>query len=432
MIKYFNEGLWNAFHGTETRTRKWSRRSLQVAVKLISELKDGQLISRSQSLVYITILSFVPVIAVAFSLLKAFGFHNSVEPFLINILAPLGDKGEDLALTIVGYVNNLKVGVLGTAGLAALLYTAMSTIQKIESAFNYAWQVKEGRSISRRVRDYLTVLLVGPVLMITALGMTTTLMNSSIADMLKSIEPFGTMLLILGKTIPYLIIIITFSLIYLLLPNTKVEFRAALAGGLFAGITWQTMGWLFSFFVVSSAKYKAIYSGFAIVLLFMIWLYFNWLILLIGSKIAFYAQYPVLLGAKNEQILTTRLKDRLAIMIIYLISQNFSQDKERLTLISLTRKLKLPPEPVSEILTALVQNKILIKLDSDLSYMPAKDLDAIKISELLQIIRKEDMALYMPWKHETADSPVRKLIRLMDESEEEVLKNMSAKDLIRL
>ncbi|MBN2655334.1 MAG: YihY/virulence factor BrkB family protein [Nitrospirae bacterium] len=248
IIKYFNEGLWNAIHETESRTKKWAKRTLQVAVKLISELKDGQLISRSQSLVYITILSFVPVIAVAFSLLKAFGFHNTVEPFLINMLEPLGDKGEELALTIVGYVNNLKVGVLGTAGLAALLYTAMSTIQKIESAFNYAWQVKTGRSLSRRIKDYFTVLLVGPVLMTTALGITTTLMSSSVAGILKSIEPFGTLLLITGKTIPYLIIIMAFSLIYFMLPNTRVEFKAALAGGIFAGITWQSMGVAILFF----------------------------------------------------------------------------------------------------------------------------------------------------------------------------------------
>jgi DNA-binding IscR family transcriptional regulator len=126
-----------------------------------------------------------------------------------------------------------------------------------------------------------------------------------------------------------------------------------------------------------------------------------------------------------------RQRDRLALMIIYLISLNFAQDKARWTLISLTRRLKLPPEPICEILESLVQNKILIKLDADASYIPAKDLEAIKTKELLQIVRKEDKGLYMPWKHESTESPIRKLIRTMDESEEKAIENISANDLIK-
>ncbi|MCE5311675.1 MAG: YihY/virulence factor BrkB family protein [Nitrospiraceae bacterium] len=432
IIDFFNNGLWDTFNEAERTAKKCLRRTLQAAVKLVYEIQSGQLATRSQSLVYITILSFVPLIAVAFSLLKAFGFHNMVQPFLVNLLDPLGDKGEEIALTIVKYVNNIKVGVLGTAGLAALLYTAMSTVQKIESAFNYAWQVKEGRKFLKRVRDYLAVLLIGPVLMTTAVGMTTTLMNSSVAGALKSIEPFGTLLLLAGKSIPYIMIIISFTLIYLLLPNTRVELKSALAGGIFAGIAWQSMGWLFSYFVMSSAQYKAIYSGFAIVLLFMIWLYFNWLILLLGSKIAFYRQYPELLNAKDERQLTMRQRDRLAIMILYVIGLHFTQNKNRWTLTSLAHRLKLPPEPVSEILHEFVRAGILIKLEDDQSYIPARDIDSIKLSEAVEIIRKDDSAFYLPWKREPVDSPIKKFIVSIDETEGKTLEHLSLKDLLKM
>lgn len=432
---FLNSGLWNTFNEAEGRLRRWRRwlkRSLQTAVKLFFELQAGQLSVRAQSLVYITILSFVPLIAVAFSLLKAFGFHNMVQPFLINLLEPLGDKGEEIALTIVGYVNNLKVGVLGTVGLAALLYTALSTMQQIESAFNYAWQVKEIRTFSRRLRDYLSVLLIAPVLVVTALGITTTLMSSSVANTLKSIEPFGMLLLFAGKAIPYLMIIMSFTIIYFLLPNTKVKFRAALAGGIFAGIAWQSAGWLFSYFVMSSAKYKAIYSGFAIVLLFMTWLYFNWLILLLGSKIAFYNQYPELLNAKDERLLTMRQRDRLAIMIMYLVGLHFSQDKDRWTLISLAHRLKLPPEPISEILSEMVKSKMLHRIEADASFIPAKDLESIKIVEVLEVIRKDDSDVYLPWMRENSESTIKMFIASIDSSEMKSFETLSLKDLVKM
>jgi membrane protein len=265
---------------------------MRILHMLLRELLGGQLNLRAMSLVYTTLLSFVPLLAVSFSVLKAFGVHNTIEPLLLNFLAPLGPKGAEVTKNIIGFVENVDVGVLGSVGFAMLIYTVIALLQKTESAFNFVWQVDHLRSLSQRFSNYLSVILIGPVLIFSAIGLTATIFNTALAQKLVSIEPFGSLILFSGKLAPYFLVCLAFTFIYILIPNTRVQVRAALVGGLIAGGLWETTGWGFAAFIASSSKYAAIYSSFAILILLLIWLYLNWLILLIGSQIAFFVQHP--------------------------------------------------------------------------------------------------------------------------------------------
>ncbi len=145
-------------------------KGIRILYVIVRDLVQGQLTLRAMSLVFTTLLSLVPVIAVSFSVLKAFGVHNQVEPLLFGFLEPLGDKGVEVTNQIIGFVDNIKVGVLGAVGIAMLIYTAVSLIQKVEDTFNYTWHVQRSRSFATRFSSYLSVIIIGPVLVFSSLG----------------------------------------------------------------------------------------------------------------------------------------------------------------------------------------------------------------------------------------------------------------------
>lgn len=180
----------------------------------------------------------------------------------------------------------------------------------------------------RRFSDYMSVILVGPVLAVSAIGITATAMNGSIMERIIPIEPFGTAILFAGELIPYFLICLAFTFIYSFVSNTKVKFKPALIGGLVGGILWETSGWAFTSFIVSSGKYSAIYSSFAILILFMIRLYFNWLILLFGAFVSFCYQYPSALVHRKSSLLSeNRMNEETMLRIMYLIGENFYRNK---------------------------------------------------------------------------------------------------------
>jgi membrane protein len=296
-------------------------------------------------------------------------------------------------------------------------------IQQIENAFNHFWQITRSRNLLQKFRDYLSVLLVGPILVVASLGITTTIMSHKITQQLREYEPFGTVIIFFGELFPYLLIIAAFTLFYYTLPNTRVRLRSALVGGAFAGILWQALSWAFAKFLVSSAQYSAIYSGFAILLVFMIWLYFNWLIMLVGVKVAFYHQFPTALGMRHDgEIFTERFKYRLALAVIYLIGLHYHHDRPRWTLRSLVGHLGLPVAPVTEVLHALEDRKILLLMKEDMTYLPARDIDAITVCEVLFAVQQQ-----FPDDKLFGDDPCAMPVisRLLDRLDESVMKTFS-------
>jgi membrane protein len=357
---------------------------------LVKELMGGQLNLRAMSLVYTTLLSIVPLLAVSFSVLKGFGVHNRVEPLLYNLLTPLGPNGVEITDRIVDFVENVKVGVLGSIGVVLLIYTVIALLQKIEAAFNFVWQIDHLRSLSQRVSNYLSVTLVGPVLIFSAVGFTAMVLNTEVTQQLLSIEPFGTLMFYGSKLVPYVLVCLAFTLIYIFIPNTHVQFTAALTGGVIAGVLWKITGWGFAAFIASSSRYAAIYSGFAIVILLLIWMYLSWLILLVGSQIAYFVQHPKYMTLHRESIvLSNRLREQLSLQLMYLIGYNYFHDKLAWSFDRLVDYLDLPGEPVHRTLSTLVAAGYLIEIDNEgvQAYLPLRDLEQISLSDLLADVR---------------------------------------------
>jgi len=371
--------------------------TLRIGHLVIRDLLDGQLTLRSMGLVYTTLLAMVPLLAVSFSVLKGFGVHNQLEPIMLNLLAPLGDKGAEITQRIISFVDNIKAGVLGSMGLALLLYTVISLLQKIERAFNYAWRVSATRPLAQRFSDYLSVVLIGPVLIFTAIGMTASVSSAGLIKDAMEIEALGVVLTFFGRLIPYVLIIIAFTLIYIFVPNTKVKFKSALIGGIVSGILWETSGWVFATFVLTSSKYTAIYSAFATLIIFMIWLYLSWLILLIGSSIAFYHQHPEQRNLQSRILrLSNRMREKVSLLIMSLIGQHYYHNKAAWTLEALSNKINVGIEAIGLLVENLVHSNLLVKTEGEVpAYLPAQAPETIKLYDLIISIRKAGESSYL-------------------------------------
>lgn len=381
--------LWKDELRTLSAPRRWVIASVRVLVVLARQLLGGQLNLRAMSLVYTTLLSVVPLLAVSFSVLKGFGVHNQLEPVLLNFLAPLGAKGVEVSNNIIGFVENVKVGVLGSLGLVFLLYTVVSLTQKVESSFNFVWQVERLRALAQRFSSYLTVILVGPVLMFTALGVTATVMNTSLVQYLISVKPLGEVIVLGSRLIPYLLVIAAFTFIYMFIPNTRVKLLPAVVGGVVAGVLWQTSGWAFAAFVATSTNYAAIYSGFAILILLLIWLYLSWMILLLGAQVAFYVQHPQYVTREPVRFdLSNRLRERLALQLMFMVADHHLNGREPWTLDAFAQHLGLPMQPVNQVLRLMMDTGFVAETNEEPpAYLPRRDIETIALADLLDVVR---------------------------------------------
>lgn len=405
---------------------------LRVMLVMGQELAGGQLTLRAMSLVYTTLLSLVPLLAVSFSVLKAFGVHNQIEPLLLTYLEPLGARGEEITLHILTFVDNMKVGVLGSVGVALLLYTVISLTQKVESAFNYVWRVSRTRSLPRRFSDYLSVILVGPVLVFSALGMTATLMSSTLVRMMLEIPVLGQLVALAGKAIPFLLIIAAFTFVYMFVPNTKVRVRSALVGAVVSGVLWQASGYGFATFVAASTKYTAVYSGFAILMFFMIWLYLSWFILLFGAQISYFHQHPQQVRPEREAFrFSARLKERAGLALLYLIVDAYYQGRPHWTQEALIQHLGLPGDAVVELLQPLERAGVLVETGEDNpGYVPARDPEQTRISEVLDVLRSAEEALHPVRAPALAMTPVERVLAQLQQARDSALAGKTLKDLV--
>jgi membrane protein len=429
---FFLKDLWAIDASSLGRKKAFIIQLLKLIAVITRDIIDGPLTLRAMSLVYTTLLSLVPLLAVSFSVLKAFGVHNRIEPFLYNFLAPLGPKGAELSQRIVEFVNNMKVGVLGFVGLALLIYTVVSLIQKIEESLNSVWRVRSLRSLLRRFSDYLSVVIVGPVLVVAAIGITAAALSSSFMQRMAAGETIGAILYYTGKLVPYVLVCAAFTFIYVFVPNTKVKLSSALVGGVVGGVLWETIGWGFGSFVVTTTRYGAIYSGFAVLILFMIWLYVSWLILLVGAEVSFYHQNPQHLFLRaSDHAPDGRRLEQIAVSIMFLIADHFFRNKEPWTETALVSRFSPDSELVRNIVEALEQKGLIVETAADPpAYLPARDLDTVTLREVYDAVRLSGSE-GGPGRDRIVHDAVEEIVREVDEAIAGALRDRTLKDLIR-
>lgn len=414
----------------------WQKTSLPIRIlinflrylsALIRDISRGQITLHAVSLVYTILLSIVPVLALCFSILKGLGVHRNQD--VINLidqfLQPLGPKGSEVTQKLLGFVENMRGDILGLFGVLFLFFIALSLIRKVENSFNSIWEIQGHKNFAKRLTEYVGALVIAPVLMLSALALGTTISSHQLTQQASQIAPIGFLVQNFGKLVPTLLVIGTFTFLYKFIPNTKVKFKHALIGGAIAGFSWSFIGFLFANFVANSTRYTAIYSSFAILVMFMIWLYISCIILLIGARLVFYLAHSQHLKHGSVQINLTPLEEiGFASEIMLQVSRDFETGAHSWDVDALSRYYQLPSINISQLVGRLEAVEI-IRQDENGALFPGRQPAKISLSDIAN-------ALFNSSKWSGSHRFDTRLKELLDTSQTELMHSLNKQSLAEI
>jgi len=358
---------------------------LRLIYSISASFNTHQGLLRASALTYTTVLSLVPFLAIAFSVLKGLGAQNTLEPILQQFA---GDSEETIS-RIIDYVNNTNVKSLGAIGLVLLILAVISLMGNIEEAFNAVWGVSETRSVQRRFSDYLSVIVVGPILLLAATSMTSSLQSQWMLQWLIQNTYLGDAILLLFQFLPYLSVSIAMVFLYIFIPNTRISFASAVTGGVIAGTAWELAQWGYFHFQVGVAKYNAIYGTLAALPIFLVWIYTSWLIVLFGLEIVYAHQHRGrCLPGSSAFSLTATLREELALALLLQVSLHFQKGGIPPSPHSLADELNVPLQPLETIFDQLERLGFLVATSGTQSgWMPARDPSEVQVSDVIGALR---------------------------------------------
>jgi membrane protein len=389
MIKWLESLEDILFVGSRNMGPPWGAvlRVVRYPAALVRDWLRGEISVRAMSLAYTTLLSVVPLLVFSFSILKGLGARGDMRYILQEFFRPLGGGANQLTESVLQFVQNMRGDLLGTIGLAFLVYTVITTIQKVENSFNYVWRVQRPRSFARRFTEYLSVMILGPVLLAVALGLLGSVERSPFTQWIDAIGPLAWVLRDGGQIVPYVIVSVVFTFMYVFIPHTKVQLRAALIGGIASGAVWAVVGKVFTSFIVYSSSLVAVYTGFAIVLTTLIWVYLSWLILLLGAQFAFYLQFPQYLRHGQEAIeLTGRDREQVGLSAMYLIARDYAVGKTYWSIGRLAAELDIPSIAIAPVMASLERGGLVVATEQE-QFVPGRDPAGIGLSDILAAVR---------------------------------------------
>lgn len=388
LIHFLQVGIWRS-NGELTRFRKILYDVVKAFIMAIRRYNEDQLQNKASALTYTTLLAIIPMLAVLFGIARGFGFQNIVQSQLFSFLPGQNDVLEKSLKFVDSYLNQAKSGVFVGIGLALLLWAVMTLLGNIEDTFNSIWRVQKSRSLFRKFTDYLSLFLILPVLMICSAGISIFL-STAFSETLEIFSPLWAIAL---KFVPYVIIIITLTGIYLFIPNTHVKFLNALGAGFFAGTVFQLFQMLYISGQIWVSKYNAIYGSFAALPLLLLWLQLSWVICLFGVELAAAGQNIESFNfEKDTRNISRRCKDFFTIMIASIIVKHFETGEKPLTKHDISMQYKIPIKLTTDILALLTKIEIIIEAVSEQefepAYVPSLDINSITIALLLERIEK--------------------------------------------
>lgn len=391
IIQFLNTDIWRLqAHKLAPRRSFWIRQ-LRIILLAIRRFNVDKCELRASALTFYSLLSIVPVVALAFAVAKGFGFEKILGE---QLLARMQGQ-EDVAEKIIGFsqsfLENTKGGAIAGVGIVLLFWTVIKVLGNIETSFNDIWGVKTSRTMGRKLADYLSVMLICPVLIILA-SSTTVLVTtriSALVERLSFLGYFADVLIWLLKILPYGVIWLVFSFIYLFMPNTKVELKSALWGGILAGTIYQLVQLAYITFQVGVSSYGAIYGSFAALPLFLVWLQMSWLIVLLGAEISFAHQNVSTYEFEQDCLSASHaFKRMIALAVTSLCAKNFVRAEKPLTAEEFSRLLEVPIRLVRSVLSELTEARILSEVCLDhrdaVAYQPACDTQQLTVATVIE------------------------------------------------
>lgn len=389
--QFMATGIWRMRLKELAPPKFWSIKLLRVSLASWKEFNEDNCNLYASALTFYSILSIVPILAMAFGIAKGFGFENVLQERLLEKFP----GQQEIFGQIFGFAHtlleNTKGGLLAGVGVGMLFWTIIKVLSDIETSFNAIWKVTKTRTLIRKFSDYLSIMLICPILMVVASSLTV-FVATQIAFITQKIAVLGSISFLVNfilQLLPFAVMWALFTFVYLFMPNTKVRLSSGVFAGIIAGTLYQAVQWFYVKFQVGVASYNAIYGSFAALPLFLVWLQLSWRIVLFGAELAYVYQHAEEYDFKPDCArISYAMKRVLAVQVAALIVKNFVQGRRPVTFSHISDTLKVPPCLLAHILDQLVSSGILVQAVSGnkAGYHPAQDSGKITIKYVVDTL----------------------------------------------
>lgn len=388
--KFILVEIWDLDFSALTFLKRVSFGFVKVCYIVIRGFSRDKCTLHASALTYITLMSMVPLIAMMFSVAKGFGAGKRLQDVVANQTSQLPENIQEFFNKMIGYVENTNFGVLGAVGVALLFYTVIVMMGKIERSFNVIWGIHAERTFYRKFSDYISVLLVVPVMMLAATSINASLSSNAFILFLQNKVPyFAQVYQMAAGFTGTLFVWFAFSFVFAFMPNTRVRFSSALLGGIVAGTLWQWLQWAYIHLQIGVSKYNAIYGTFATIPIFLAWLYLCWLIVLFGCEVCFAYQNVRTYEEESPSLLANQsTREALAVSIMTHLVRNFELGKGPWDAALFSQEHQVPVRLVRDVVHQLTQAKMILMTDGGGSQlMPALPPENIKVKDLFSAMR---------------------------------------------
>ncbi len=392
-IEFIRVDIWRIRLEDLPMGKSFLIRQLRIILLAIRGYDEDRCLLRASSLTFFTLLSIVPIVAVFFGIAKGFGFERRLERQLFERF-----PGQEEVLTqIINFANSLlqqtQGGLIAGVGLLVLFWAVLKVLGHIERAFNDIWEIKESRSWIRKFSDYIAIMLIAPIFLLMS-GSLTVFIKAQVTQFAQKIallDIFNPLIYFLFESIPYILIWILFTILYIVMPNTRVRFKAGLIGGVVAGTLYQIAQWAYITFQISAAQVNAIYGSLAALPLFLMWLQVSWWIVLFGAELSFANQNVDTYEFEPDSLkVSPGYRKLLTLQITHLLIKKFANGDTPPTDLKISRQLQMPIRLVHGILSDLVESGLVSEIKTkngrQLAYQPARDINQLTIQSILEAL----------------------------------------------
>jgi len=397
IIEFIRVDIWRIRLKDTSRTRYFFIKQFRILLLTIRGFAKDKCPLSASALTFYSILSIVPIVAMAFGIAKGFGFQVFLEKQLLEKFPGQEEVMNRVVAFAHSLLENTKGGIIAGIGIVFLLWTVIKLLSNIELSFNDIWDVKTSRTYGRKFSDYLSIMLISPILFFLSSSVTVfiTTQIKVITQKVELIGMFSPIIFFMLKLIPYGLIWILFVFMYILMPNTKVNFSSGLIAGVIAGTIYQIAQWAYISFQVGMARYNAIYGSFAALPLFLIWIQLSWMIVLFGAEISFAYQYVDTYDFEpDRRLISPAFKKLLSLHMTHLIISTFSKGDMPLTASDISQTLEIPIRLVQQILEELVEINVLSNTErkdnnQEVFYQPARSINLITIRSVIEAMEQK-------------------------------------------
>jgi membrane protein len=395
ILKFIKYDVWRIQLRNLSKTRSFFVRYLRIILLTFRGIDEDKCLLRASALTFYSLLSVVPIVAMAFGIAKGFGFEKLLEKQLIENFPGQREILEKIISFAYSLLASTRGGVVAGIGVAILFWTVIKVLGNIEISFNDIWGIKKKRSLGRRFTDYLSIMLICPVVFILSSSITVFL-TAQVTFITQTIVLPGYLkeFLLFGlRALPYIMLWFVFSFIYIFIPNTKVNALSAILAGISAGTLYQFVQWAYINFQIGVSRFNAIYGSFAALPLFLVWLQLSWLILLLGAEIAFAHQNVHTYEFEPDCLkISYAFKKLISLGITNLLVKDFHEGKAPLTARQISNILDIPVRLTRQIIFELMECGLISEVREEdfkkTAYQPARDINFFTVKYVIDTIER--------------------------------------------